>query len=292
MTARATQSDITFRFAAADDAERCGAICYEAFKAIAEQHNFPPDFPSPEIAAGLYGAMIANPGFGGTIAEAGGRIVGSIFVSERSAIAGISVVTVDPKAQNGTIGRQLMLRALEHLSETGFHGVRLIQAAYHVRSLALYAKLGFETREALSSMQGSAIGARIPGHEVRRATKDDLDACNEVSRRVHGHDRAGELADAIERGTATLVEHGGRVTGYATAIGFLDHAVADNNEGLKALIGAAEEFQGPGFLLPTGNGELLRWCMDRGLKISQQMTLMTTGLYNEPTGAYLPAVLC
>ena len=29
------------------DAEACGRICYDAFRAIAERHGFPPDFPSP-----------------------------------------------------------------------------------------------------------------------------------------------------------------------------------------------------------------------------------------------------
>ena len=38
------------RSGTAGDATACGSICYEAFKGIAEQHNFPPDFPSPDIA--------------------------------------------------------------------------------------------------------------------------------------------------------------------------------------------------------------------------------------------------
>ena len=46
-----------------------------------------------------------------------------------------------------------------------------------------------------------------------------------------------------------------------------------------------------GFLVPTRNGELLRWCLQHRLRLVHQMTLMTIGLYNEPTGAYLPSVL-
>ena len=30
---------------------------------------------------------------------------------------------------------------------------------------------------------------------------------------VHGHDRDGELRDGLERGSATVVEHDGRITG-------------------------------------------------------------------------------
>lgn len=108
---------------------------------------------------------------------------------------------------------------------------------------------------------------------------------------VHGHNRGGEVHDAIMRGTATVVEHNGRVTGYATAVGFLGHAVGETNEELKALIGAAPEFLGPGFLLPTRNAELFRWCLERELKVVQPMTLMSIGLYNEPAGAFLASFL-
>ena len=57
------------------------------------------------------------------------------------------------------------------------------------------------------------------------------------------------------------------------------------------LIGAAPAFPGPGFLLPTRNHEILEWCLDRGLRLVMQMTLMTVGLYSEPAGAYLPSIL-
>jgi hypothetical protein len=109
--------------------------------------------------------------------------------------------------------------------------------------------------------------------------------------KVHGHDRGGELQDAINRGTARVVEHNGRITGYTAAIGFLGHAVGETNEELKALIGEAPEFLGPGFLLPTRNTELFRWCLEHGLRVVQPMTLMSIGLYNEPEGAFLASVL-
>jgi hypothetical protein len=50
-------------------------------------------------------------------------------------------------------------------------------------------------------------------------------------------------------------------------------------------------FPGGGFLLPTRNGEMFRWCLENGLRLVHQMNLMTIGLYNEPAGAYLPSVL-
>jgi hypothetical protein len=180
---------------------------------------------------------------------------------------------------------------LRRAEEKRFAGVRLVQAAYHSRSLSLYAKLGFVVREPLANLNGLALGLSVPGHAVRPATENDLDACNTVCQRVHGHDRAQELLGAVHQGAATLVEHDGRVTGYTTGTGFFGHAVGESNEDLKALLSAAAEFQGPGFLLPMRNAELFRWCLESGLRVQQTLTLMSVGLYNEPAGAFLPSIL-
>jgi predicted N-acetyltransferase YhbS len=270
--------NISLRAGRPEDAEACGAICYEAFKVIAERHNFPPDFPSAEVAAGLLSELFSRGEVYSVVAEVDGKIVGSNFLWENGIIAGVGPITVSPAAQNGAIGRELMEDVIGRAQSQRFAGVRLVQAAYHNRSLSLYTKLGFDAREPLSVLQGAAL-------------RMDLDACNKLCLGVHGHDRGRELLDAIRGGSATVVEHGGRITGYATMIGFLGHAVAESNEDLKALIGAASSFQEPGFLLPTRNSALLRWCLEKGLRVVQPMTLMSTGLYNEPRGAFLPSVI-
>jgi hypothetical protein len=140
-------------------------------------------------------------------------------------------------------------------------------------------------------MQGEPLGVTIPGYKVRSATAADAEACDRLCFTVHGHDRGRDLRDAIGQGTATVVERAGRITGYTTQIAFFGHAVGDSNDDIKALIGAAPSFAGPGFLLPSRNAELFRWCLSHGLRMVQPMTLMTMGLYNEPQGAYLPSVL-
>jgi predicted N-acetyltransferase YhbS len=275
-----------------EDAAACGLIDFEAFKSISSQHNFPWDFPSVEIATGVVTMMLSNPGFYSVVAEMGGRVVGSNFLDERNPIAGIGPITVDPAVQNQTVGRQLMLAVTERAAQRKFAGVRLVQAAYHNRSLCLYTKLGFETREPLSKMDGAPIEKRIPGYDVRPATESDLSACDSLCVRVHGHDRGGELRDAIKQGTAKVVEHLGRITGYATDIAFFAHAVGETNQEIIALIASASDFSSKGgILVPTRNGELFRWCLNNGLRLVHQATLMTIGLYNEPAGTYLPSVL-
>lgn len=81
------------------------------------------------------------------------------------------------------------------------------------------------------------------------------------------------------------------MTGYATSVGFFGHAVGESNDDLKQLIGSAPSISGPGFLLPARNGELLRWCLNRGLRIVQPMTLMSRGLYNEPASVFLASIV-
>jgi GNAT superfamily N-acetyltransferase len=283
--------DIKLRPGTPADAEICGRICYNAFKTISEAHGFAPDFPAPEVAIGVLTRMLAHPEFYSVIAEIDGRIVGSNFLDERNSIAGVGPITVDATVQNRAIGRRLMEAVHERAAERNFPGVRLIQAGFHTRSLSLYAKLGYDVREHLACMQGKPLGISIQAHVVRPATEADLEGSKRLCRQVHGHDRGGELQDAIAQGSATVVEHDGRIIGYATIIGFFGHAVGETNKDVKALIGAAKEFAGPGFLLPTRNGELFRWCLSNGLRITQPMTLMSRGLYNEPAGAFLPSIL-
>lgn len=282
---------IQIRRARPEDSAELGRICYEAFKTISEAHNFPPDLPTPETAAGIISMLSSHPGFYGIAAEVDGRLIGSNFLDERSPIGGIGPITIDPAFQDRRAGRQLMVSVLERTREKKLAGVRLVQTAFHNRSLSLYAKLGFQVREPLSCLQGPPIRKSIAGCNVRAATEADIPACNRLCFAVHGHDRAGELDDALKQGSAQVVERGGQITGYATVVGFFGHAVGATNDDLKALIGAAEEIHGPGFLLPTRNAELLAWCLEHGLRITQPMTLMTVGLYNEPAGAYLPSIL-
>ena len=290
-TAAPSRTAVTVRRATPEDAATCGQICYEAFHKINTEHNFPPDVPEPSMGVGLLTSVFSHPGFYCVVAEADGRIVGSNCLDERDAIAGVGPITIDPKIQNRGVGRKLMDAVLDRARDHKFVGVRLVQAAFHNRSLSLYTTLGFDVREPLSVFQGPAIQKSFDGFKVRAAQLSDLEACNEVALRVHGHHRGGELADAIKQGTATLVERDGRVTGYASSLAFSGHAVAETNPDLQAIIAAAAGFGGPGILVPSRNGELFRWCLANGLRVVEPMTLMSLGLYNEPKGAFLPSIL-
>ncbi len=282
---------IIIRRAAPEDAPACGAICYQAFFDINSAHNFPPDLPSAEHAVGLLAMMFSHPGFYCVVAESEGRIIGSNCLDERSPIAGVGPITVVTDAQNAGAGRKLMEAVLARATERNFAGVRLLQAAFHNRSLSLYTKLGFDAQEPISTMQGKAIRKPMDGFHVRPALRSDLAACNQLCSKVHGHDRGGELADAIEQGTAKVVERGARITGYTSSMAFFGHSVGETVGDIQALISAADSFGGPGILVPTRNAALFRWCLQNGLRVQYPMTLMSVGMYQEPAGSFLPSIL-
>jgi len=274
-----------------DDAAVCGRICFEAFTAISQQHNFPPDWPSVEVARTVMTSLLAREDVDSVVAELDGQVVGSNFMANTGLVGGIGPITVAPSVQNGAIGRRMMEYMLEVARRTPLAAVRLVQAGFHCRSMALYATLGFNVREPLACMQGPPIKLAVPGIMVRAAEANDLYECCRLCVRVHGHERRLELREAIAQRTATVAERDGRITAYATLIGFWGHAVAATNDDMQALIGAAPELLGAGFLLPTRNGELFRWCLEHGLRMTQPLTLMALGLYNEPAGPFLPSVL-
>jgi predicted N-acetyltransferase YhbS len=283
---------LTLRPGQPEDAILCGQICYDAFKTIAEQHNFPANYPSPEAAIARMAERLKHPGLYAVVAEWDGQVVGSNFLDERSPIAGLGPVTVAPQVQNQTIGRHLMQAVLDRVATRGFLGVRLVHAAYHTRALCLYAKLGFTVRDFVARVTGATpLAISLPGYTVRSATLADLEACDAVCNRIHGHHRSGELREAIVHGSATVVEHGGHLCGYATSVSAAGHAVGESTEAVQALIGAAPALERGGFLVPLRNEALLRWCLTTGLRVAVPQTLMSHGFYQEPVGAFLPSVL-
>ncbi|RWM89641.1 MAG: GNAT family N-acetyltransferase [Mesorhizobium sp.] len=283
---------IHIRVARPADSEACGRIIYEAFQGIAERHGFSPDFPAVETATQLAQSFIAHPSIFGVVAEEDGSVVGSNFLAEGDAIRGVGPITVDPRRQGGGIGRCLMAAVLERGS--GAAGIRLLQDAFNMRSVSLYASLGFDVREPVLVMTGRPSSDPGSGITVRRMTERDLDACNALCARIHGFSRASELADAMRLLAPMVSERDGIVTGYLTAPTFwiANHGLAETEADMRALIlGAGAANAEPlSFLLPVRQARLFRWCLSEGLKAAKPMTLMTIGEYRTPGGSYIPSV--
>ncbi len=284
--------EVKIRPARPEDTDACGRIIYEAFKGIAERHSFRPDFPSADAAAQLAHHFINDPAVFGVVAESGGRVVGSNFLSEWDAVRSVGPITVDPRLQARGTGRRLMEAIVER--GLGAASVRLVQDSFNTASLSLYASLGFEVKEPLALIEGSPAGEPAAGYEVRPMREEDLGAVAELGRKVHGFERTGELKSLAPIINPFVALRGGRVTAYASAPGFwpLNHAVAEGDEDIKALLaGAATATGAPlSLLLPTRQAALFRWCLSVGLRVAKPMTLMAMGEYHEPHGSFHPSV--
>jgi GNAT superfamily N-acetyltransferase len=283
---------VTIREAAPADAEACAQICFDAFGGIQDQHRFPRDFPVLEAATGLMGMWIPHPSIWGVVAERDGRIVGSNFLDERDPIRGVGPITVDPQGQNAGVGRRLMEAVLER--GRGAPGIRLLQDAFHMRSLSLYESLGFDVKEPVAVIAGKPSSRPADDVGVRALEEDDLDACEALCKRVHGFERTNELRDAIQAFRPFVAVRDGRITAYASSMIFwpMNHGVAKSEEDMKALlVGAAAALNEPiSFLVPLRSG-LFRWCLGEGLRLVKPMNLMALGQYQEPRGSWFPNVL-
>jgi predicted N-acetyltransferase YhbS len=286
---------VRFRPIEPEDRDEAARIVYEAFAGIHDHHRFARDFPTPEAASDLVGAFIAHPSIWGVVAEVDGRVIGSNFLDERGPVRGVGPITVAPDAQAAGVGRLLMQAVLER--GAGAAGVRLLQDAFNMQSLALYASLGFEAVEPVVLLGGRARAAVPDLVEVRPLVAADLAAAERLCTSVHGFERTAELRDALEapglQPFAALRD--GRLVAYATTLGFFPaaYAVAEREEDLAALIaGALAADDSPAsFLLPVRQHALLRWCLQAGLRAVKPMTYMVTGEYRAPRGAWIPSVL-
>jgi GNAT superfamily N-acetyltransferase len=275
-----------------EDVETCGRICYEAFKGIAERHNFRQDFPAPEIAIGLTQHLFADASVFNVVAESEGQVIGSNHLQEHDAIAGVGPITIDPGAQAKGVGRMLMQAVIERGKNHA--GIRLLQDSFNMASLSLYASLGFDVREPIVIIEGAPKGEIPAGYEVRAMREEDYDACANLCRSVHGFDRLNELKHTPPAPNPFVALRDGRLTAYITAPQFwpLNHAVAETEEDMLALlVGVSNQCTEPlSFLLPTRQAELFRWCLKNKMRAVKPMTLMSMGEYHAPRGCYLPSV--
>src|SRR5918994_4829788 len=226
---------VTLRRVEPGDAEACAQILFDAFGGFHDHHRFPRDFPVLEAAVGMMEMSIAHPSIWGVVAEVDGRIVGSNFLDERDPIRGVGPITVDPETQDSGVGRKLMEAVMGRAE--GAPGIRLLQDAFNMRSLSLYASLGFEVREPAVVISGKPRSGPSQGVDVRPLDEGDLDECEALCERVHGFGRTNELRDAIQAFAPFVAVRDGRITAYASSVTFwpMNHGVAEGEEDMKAL---------------------------------------------------------
>src|SRR5690242_34309 len=167
-------------------------ICFEAFKAIHEQHAFPPDIPSVELATHIMEMLVMRSDFYGVAARVDGKLVGSNFISLTDAVGGVGPITVAPSFDGHGIGRALMNNVVNHARQKGVEQIRLLQDSFNTKSLSLYASVGFDTRAPIGLMNAKAAAETDP--MVRPATEPDLPALDDLCQQIYKVSRRGEVA--------------------------------------------------------------------------------------------------
>lgn len=285
--------DVNIREIREEDIPLAGKYIYEAFCGIADQHNFPHDFPSDEVTTGFAHMLVVHPQIFGVAAEIDGRFVGSNFMTEFDPIRGVGPITVDPNVQARGVGRKLMEAVIDRGKDAA--GIRLVQDAFNTRSMSLYASLGFDIKEPLALMNGRPQGEMSKDILVRRMTSEDIAECSALCERIHGFARRGELELSLAAYTPFVAERDGRIVAYAATVTTwsLNHGVAETDQDMyDLLIGASAELDQPvSFLLPTRQAGFHRWALAAGLKMVKPMSLMAMGEYKEPDGCYFTSVL-
>ncbi len=275
------------------DAENAGKFIYEAFKGIAEQHNFPLDFPVLEAGLGFAQMWIGHPSIYGVAAEENGEFVGSNFLTELDEIRGVGPITVNPNVQSRGTGRKLMQAVIERGQNAA--GIRLLQDAFNTKSMSLYASLGFDIKEPIALMTGKPSGEVSKNVTVRPMTEEDLPQTAELHKKIHGFERNGELSMALQAFKPFVAEREGKIVAYASTVSawHLNHGVAETENDMRDLLtGASAQLnEVVSILLPTRQASFHRWALQSGLRMIKPMSLMAMGEYYEPNGTWFPSVL-
>lgn len=283
---------LIIRAATLEDVNACGEIIHKAFTTIATKHNFNPDFSDLEVAKFVTQMNIEDPLTFSVVAEKNGKILGSNFLDMRDGIYGVGPISVDVDSQSSGVGRQLMQAVLEEGRDA--RGIRLVQDAFNMASMSLYASLGFDIQEPLLTMKGKPKSAPLKEVEVRPFAMSDLEECASLCKKVLGFDRSQALQKALPFSSAFVALRQGKIIAYSSAISFwpLNHSVALDEEAMSALmLGAAPLCEEPFFfLLRSQQTKFFRWCLSQGLRALSPRTLMTIGDYQKPQGYYSPTV--
>lgn len=283
----------TIRSITPGDFPACARICYEAFGSLQDRHGVERDFDSVQTAEMVIGMFGTRPDFAGFVAldDDGRTILGSNFLQFSDEVAGVGPITVDPSAQARGVGRSLMQAVMDEAARRGIKQVRLQQEAINTTSLSLYAKLGFDWREACALVRLEPAERDLEG--TRPVSERDLPAIDELSRRHFHASRVNEAAGYLRIGLPGFVlSRGGRDVGYYFP-SFLGHGFAETPEDLAALAAHAARHAPPHFrktIVPLGQHGLHRGVMARGGRAIKLFNYMTTGAYRAPVGAWIPSI--
>ena len=168
---------------------------------------------SPFLRARVGHALATDPAGAFVALGARGRVDGVAVATRREGLWGLTLLAVDPLAQDHGLGRRLLSRSLEYAENAD---ARMVLASHDPRAQHLYARAGFVPRPTVAA-RGVVARRRLPSaRRVRAGHPGDLDGlCVEVDRRVRGFARPADLAFLRRAGARLWVVDDAAGRGYA-----------------------------------------------------------------------------
>jgi len=197
-----------------EDAPAIHQLATRAFADLTLRLNRAPwPVPAPEGRIRRFERLLATDPDGSWVADGprDGVLAGAAVALVRGGLWGLSLLVVDPEAQSGGLGTELLARALEHGRDTAGGA---ILASEDSRALRAYARAGFGLEPALEAA-GVPRATAMPRH-VRPGGPQDAELMAAVDRAVRGVEHGGDL-DLLLAGDARSLVIQGR--GYAICRG-------------------------------------------------------------------------
>jgi ribosomal protein S18 acetylase RimI-like enzyme len=141
-----------------------------------------------------------------------GRVDGVSMATRRDGLWGLSLLAVDPRAQERGMGRRLLERALTYARPGD---ARMVLASNDPRAQHLYAHAGLTPRPTVAA-RGVVARRRLPvARRPREGSPADIDLCTAVDRQVRGFARPADLLFLIARGARLWLVDDADGQGYA-----------------------------------------------------------------------------
>lgn len=178
------------------------------------------------------------------VAEAGGRIVGSVHAMDWGSVAALGPVAVDPDYWGRGIARELMPPILELFARRGVTLAGLFTHPHSPKHIRLYERFGFEVgsltavmAKEVAAREGQAEDLELLSALPASARREALLGCRTVAASLYdGLDLGREIEAVVERklGDCLLLRERGGPPRTAAIAGF---AVCHHGAGSEAIAG-------------------------------------------------------
>jgi ribosomal protein S18 acetylase RimI-like enzyme len=167
---------------------------------------------SPFFRGRVEHTLATDPGGAFVAVGPPGRVNGVAVATRRDGLWGLSLLAVDPRAQERGLGARLLDRALTY-AESG--DARMVLASHDPRAQHLYARAGFTPRPTVAA-RGAVGHRRLPvTRRPREGGTGDVDLCTLVDRQVRGFSRSADLVFLMQRGARLWLLDDAVGRGYA-----------------------------------------------------------------------------